>query len=327
MLIDFHLGQGSIVLRVKVRRLDTSQGLTGLTFSSSGLRIAAIADNEATTVAYTAAGSTIETISTLGVYAAPTATKCRFKEVDATSHPGVYEVQLADTRFGVAGAKSLHITLSGVTNMAECDAIVPLRAVDPYDSAAFGMSRLDAAISTRSTYAGGAVASVAGNVGGNVLGTVVGTVGGVASTVTVGGYGAGQDPATLVLDAAASGHLTAGTIGAKISSAASAGDPWTTDVVAGAYTGTQAGALMKGWSYYGVTVAVADSAPTATSFKLGSGASSVDGAYTNQFFSFESGALIGQRRQITGYTGATKTVTFSAGFTAAPANGDLAVVV
>ena len=41
------------------------------------------------------------------------------------------------------------------------------------------IDNLDAAISTRSTYAGGAVASVTGNVGGNVNGNVLGSVGSV----------------------------------------------------------------------------------------------------------------------------------------------------
>src|SRR6185312_15695707 len=41
----------------------------------------------------------------------------------------------------------------------------------------------------------------------------------------VGGYASGQDPATLVLDAAASAHNTAGSIGNLINSAGSAADP------------------------------------------------------------------------------------------------------
>jgi len=63
----------------------TGGAKTGLTFSSSGLIISTIADNESTATAYTQAGSTTETITTLGTFAAPTATKCRFKEVDATN--------------------------------------------------------------------------------------------------------------------------------------------------------------------------------------------------------------------------------------------------
>ncbi len=76
-------------------------------------------------------------------------------------------------------------------------------------------------------------------------GVTIPTVTGVTNAVTVGGYSSGQDPATLVLDVAASGHNTAGTIGQKINSAGSAGNPWTTDVSTG-YTGNQAGALLFG---------------------------------------------------------------------------------
>jgi hypothetical protein len=134
MLQTFKNGQGSIVLRVKLldSSATTGAGLTGLTSASSGLIIATIADNEATTTAYTVAGSTIETITTLGTYAAPTATKCRFKEVDATNHKGVYEIQIADARFAVSNAKSLLVSVLGATNLAQADFVVQLQSDDPY---------------------------------------------------------------------------------------------------------------------------------------------------------------------------------------------------
>ena len=115
--------------------VSTGAGLTGLTSASSGLIISTIADNEASATSYTVAGSTIETITTLGTYAAPTATKCRFKEVDATNHKGVYEIQLADARYAVSSAKSLLVSVSGATNAAETDVVIPLRDLDPYVSA------------------------------------------------------------------------------------------------------------------------------------------------------------------------------------------------
>lgn len=144
MLVDYKLGQGSIILRVKLRNssVTTGAGLTGLTNSSSGLIISTIADNEASATVYTQAGSTIETITTIGTYAAPTATKCRFKEVDSTNHKGVYELHIADARFAVANAKSLAISISGATNLAECDLLIPLRSVDPYDGVRAGLSAL-----------------------------------------------------------------------------------------------------------------------------------------------------------------------------------------
>jgi hypothetical protein len=151
MLIDFKNGQGSVVIRAKLRdsTVSTGAGKTGLTFASTGLIISTIADNEATATPYTAAGSTIDTIATPGVYAAPPANHCRFKEVDATNHKGLYEFQFADARYGVNGAKSLTVSISGATGLAECDFVIPLRAVDPYDGAAFGMSRLDAGVASR----------------------------------------------------------------------------------------------------------------------------------------------------------------------------------
>jgi hypothetical protein len=144
MLISYKRGQGSVILRVKILNssVSTGAGLTGLTNASAGLIISTIADNEATATAYTVAGSNVETITTLGTYAAPTAGKCRFKEVDATNHPGVYEIQLADARFAVASAKSLLVSISGATNAAQCDAVIPLRDLDPYDAVRAGLSAL-----------------------------------------------------------------------------------------------------------------------------------------------------------------------------------------
>lgn len=162
MLLDFKLGTTGVILRIKLRNssVTTGAGLTGLTNASAGLVISTIADNEATATAYTQAGGTIQGITTLGTYAAPSASNCRFKEVDATNHPGLYEVQFADARLNVTSARSLVVSFSGATNLAQCDVCIPLRQVDPYDGVAFGLSRIDAAISSRSTYAGGAVASV-----------------------------------------------------------------------------------------------------------------------------------------------------------------------
>lgn len=125
-------GVTSVILRVKIMDSTSTSGgaKTGLTFSSSGLIISTIADNEATATAYTEAGSTIETITTLGTFAAPTATKCRFKEVDSTNHPGLYELQIADARWTVIGAKSVIVTVSGVTGAAQVDAEIQLSTVN-----------------------------------------------------------------------------------------------------------------------------------------------------------------------------------------------------
>lgn len=115
----FNNGVTSVIQRLFIP--DTTSvlgaGKTGLTFSSAGLIISTIADTEATATTYTQAGSTVETITTLGTFAAPTATKCRFKELDATNLPGIYEIQIADARWAVSGARSLIISLPPVSGL------------------------------------------------------------------------------------------------------------------------------------------------------------------------------------------------------------------
>ena len=129
--LNYRNGFTSVILRVKIMDSTSTTGgaKTGLTSSSSGLIISTIADNEATPTVYAQASSNIETITTLGTFAAPTASKCRFKEVDATNHPGLYEVQIADARWAVSNARSVIVSLSGVTGMAQVDAEVQLEPV------------------------------------------------------------------------------------------------------------------------------------------------------------------------------------------------------
>jgi len=143
-LISYKRGQASIILRVKI--LDSTvlsgAGKTGLAYNSAGLIISTIADNEASATAYTQASSNIETITTLGTYAAPTTSKCRFREVDSTNHKGIYEIQLANARYAVSSAKSLAISISGASGAAETDVVIPLTDADPYDAVRQGMTAL-----------------------------------------------------------------------------------------------------------------------------------------------------------------------------------------
>jgi hypothetical protein len=125
----------SNILRVVLRSSATGAGLTGLAHDTSGLIISTVCDNEASATTYTVAGSTIETVASLGTFAAPTATKCRFKEVDATNHPGLYELQLADARFSVASAKQLDISISGAANLLRRGVTIQLDTVPATDGA------------------------------------------------------------------------------------------------------------------------------------------------------------------------------------------------
>lgn len=162
MKLSYKNGVVSVILRVKVMDSTSSTGgaKTGLTSASSGLIISTIADNEATATAYTVAGSTIESITTLGTFAAPTATKCRFKEVDATNHPGLYEIQIADARWAVSSARSVIVTVSGATGAAQVDAEIQLDPVPADVSKWLGVApnalvagRVDAIPNSRSSTA------------------------------------------------------------------------------------------------------------------------------------------------------------------------------
>lgn len=123
-------GSTSNAIRTTLRHSTTGQGLTGISSASTGLIVSTICDNEATPTVYSVAGGTIETIATLGTFAAPTATKCRLKEVDATNNPGMVELQFDDARFAVANAKTLRVTISGATNLLAKTITIQLQGVD-----------------------------------------------------------------------------------------------------------------------------------------------------------------------------------------------------
>lgn len=152
-------GTQSNILRIKLLHATTKQGLTGLAIDTSGLIIATLCDNEATAVAYTALASTIETVGDLGTFVAPTATKCRFAEVDTTNFPGLYEFQFANARFAVASSRNLRISVLGAANLLECEYNVELVAYDPADTVRMGLTSLPNAASNA---AGGLPVSTAG---------------------------------------------------------------------------------------------------------------------------------------------------------------------
>lgn len=124
-------GTTSKLVRFKV--LDsgstTGAGLTGLTSASSGL-VASYHREGA------AAGGTSITLSsgTVGTWSSG-----GFKEVDATKHPGIYELGIPNAAIA-ASAKSVIVTLLGVTGMAQTDLEIELTAVDNQDAVRGGMS-------------------------------------------------------------------------------------------------------------------------------------------------------------------------------------------
>lgn len=81
---------------------------------------------------------------------------------------------------GTLGELAIHATASGADPYDDKYVVVPW---DPFDGAGLGLARVDAAISSRSTYAGGTVASVAGDVGGKVLGGGASSITGTGARV------------------------------------------------------------------------------------------------------------------------------------------------
>ena len=231
-------GATSNILRVFL--LDTASttgaGKTALTSTSTGLIISTIADNEATATTYTAAATNVETVTTLGTFAAPTAGKCRFREVDATNFPGVYEIHIADARYAVASSTQLLVSVQ-CTGVAPVIAEVQLVAVDLMDSVRLGLTALPnvaqgttGAISTGN--ATGQVTVVTNNdktgyslsgtqtfnVTGNITGNLTGSVGSVSGAV---------GSVTGAVGSVASGGITA----ASIATGAIDADALATDAV------------------------------------------------------------------------------------------------
>lgn len=231
----FYNGSTGVIVRILL--LDsgstTGGGKTGLTSASAGGIVSVIADNEATATAYTVTAGNLETISTLGTYAAPTSGKCRFKEVDATNHPGLYEIHLANARWAVSGAKSIIITVSGFSATVPANAEYQLSAVPATDASGSALpvasdwtstraGYLDAAISSRSTYAGGDTSGTT-----TLLSRLSATRAGYLDNLTnvdatISSRGTAADMATLLsrLSASRAGYLDYLNIGGLVASQA-----------------------------------------------------------------------------------------------------------
>jgi hypothetical protein len=166
-------GATAVVLHLFLPDASSSQGAgrTGVGPATNGLVVALIRPGDAGPVAYTSATGTIEPISALGTWVAPTEGRCRWRELEATLLPGWYELQLPNTWFDTTGDRrsvagmvwgpagvvptpfqiQLSDPLRGVGSPTRLDAAVSTRA----DAAAYTPARagrldlLDVAVSTR----------------------------------------------------------------------------------------------------------------------------------------------------------------------------------
>lgn len=202
----------------------TGAGKTGLTTASSGLAVSTITDNESTVTEYTVAASNLETITTIGTWAAPSTNKCRFKEIDSSKLAGWYELQFAAARANVSNSTLLQGNIYGATGMAPVAFEIQLEPVAVNvvqwigslitESAVgrfiAGMKQFFDIASPTSTMnnvtsvgsVSGAVGSVTGNVGGNVVGSIgsVATGGITAGSIAADAIGASEIAADAVAE-------------------------------------------------------------------------------------------------------------------------------
>lgn len=232
---------GTTSLRLIIRVQDSSSsvgaGLTGLLFNTSNL------------VAYyyrnSASGSTSITLATMTL---GTFTSGGFKEIDSTNMPGWYEFCPPDAALA-SGADSVGIVLRGATNMLDVAIEIQLSAVNLDDATAAGISRLDATVSSRLATASyiapdnSTIASIQADTD-NIQTRLPAALVSGRMDANVGAYQTVQAIVNGVWDEAIAGHLAAGSTGAKLNSAAAAGDPWSTSLP-GSYTSTQAGAILS----------------------------------------------------------------------------------
>lgn len=98
-------GSTSNMIRVFIQdnSVTTGAGLTGLTSASTNLQITTRRELDTSGTIYT--GANIEEQTTVGTYQAPsTSAKIRFKAVDATNQPGLYELQFHNSAAGAFGS-------------------------------------------------------------------------------------------------------------------------------------------------------------------------------------------------------------------------------
>lgn len=137
----------------------TGAGKTGIVRTDTSLKINVIRELSASSTNYVG-NTSIEDISTLGAYAAPTSANCRFKEVDATNLPGIYEIQLEQSAGGTSDASKFLTGMIRATGVVPCPFEIALGANDENSNAAVAIARSGAAIVRGTCSAGSSTTSI-----------------------------------------------------------------------------------------------------------------------------------------------------------------------
>jgi len=125
----------------------TGAGKTGLTNASAGLVVSVRRELAFSVTSYSS--SNVLSITTLGTWADPGTGKVRFKEIDGTNQPGMYELQFVDSLFDGSDASRFLTGMVIATGVAPTPFEIELAGVDLQDAAAFGLSRLDQSVGSR----------------------------------------------------------------------------------------------------------------------------------------------------------------------------------
>lgn len=341
----------SNLIRFTLKNSSTGMGLTGLTNASSGLIISTIADVESSATAYTVAGATIDTITTLGTYAAPTAGHCRFKEVDSTNHKGLYEFQFADARFAVTNAKRLVISVTGAASLLDADYEIELVQFNPFDGVRLGLTAFPnvASGNAGALLVDGTGTAAISNSGGKVLlqatqaGVTIPTVTTVTNQLTAAQIATGIFQDTTAGDFTVAGSigkslftsgnapgvagglaLVGSNVGTVTSVSGSVGS--VTGNVGGNVTGSVGSIAAGGISNASfaadtgkVTVRSGTAqAGAATTITLDAGASATTNYYINDIIYLTGGTGAGQARFCTAYNGTTKVATVQSAWATDP---------
>lgn len=163
---------------------------------------------------------------------------------------GWYKIALTTTDTNALGAFNLHITATGADPTDTADQVV---AFDPTDASLLGLTGVGTLANQTTLVAGQATITAKTNLIATNAGDSANQTASQSAITTIQtrlgsptGASIAADIASqpgLLLGLTAASYNGAGTIGQKINSAGSAGNPWTTDISTG-YTGTQAGALL-----------------------------------------------------------------------------------
>ena len=248
----------------------TGAGLSGLTNATSGLVLEYRRQGQASWTSVTLVSKTLGTYTSGGIVA-------------SGSRAGRYEIDIPDAAVA-AGSRMVEICLRGAANQHPVDVEIELDAVNYQDATAFGLSRIDAAVSSRmETYTQptgflaatfpGAVASTTNitAASGITLAAVTHTGATIPNVTTVdvvdelgpdalNANALQDDIATAVgtlqvltrldsmIESDGAGQFRFDTIALENAPSGGGGggggDPWTIDLVTG-YSGTQAGAILN----------------------------------------------------------------------------------